>query len=502
MKVTTMQENRRDTDGDEGLAFLIVVVVLVAVMVVLATTLFRVALHNNTTASRMVGQGQALQAAEAGIDMAYQAIEAVTLASETVAKHKVPCGPLTGTLGSTPGRSTYTVTMTYYKYKTATNPSATTLATASCTTTSPLKVVRVKLTATGNNFGQTVKVTSRANVAPVNAFASSIFVNGSLTISGSNSSISGNPVYVHTGTLTCRGGGKTFASVLVFGKVTAGGNCWIGGVLEATKTISISGSAHLGGTVISTTGKITATGGSISGSLFAKGTITVATKSAFTTTHTVTGSTVRYTINATDSALVPPVKQPWPDLTWTTMTWSKLKYKTYTPGSTCTAAKVDIQKANSAATAGYVGIAVQTSCPISIKTLSLNLAQSLAVFTSAGVTFEKNASVADSSSAHHTLFLVVPTGSSCSGGNGGITIHGSVATGISTLIYSPCTVTVQGTSTIPSGEIYAKTLTMNGNLTLGTATFSIYTTSSTEISLGIDYERQITCPPTYHHCNA
>ena len=497
----TTSDRSRPTDrtrGDEGLAFLVVVVVIALVMAVLTATLFRVALDNISTSSRMVGQNQALQAAEAGIDAAYAQIESVTLGSTTAAKHSLPCGPMTGKLGSSPARSSssiYTVTFSYYKYATATHPTPANLSAASCTRTSPMRIVQVLLTSTGTDSGQTAKVTSQAHIAPVNAFDSSISVNGSFTLSDSNSSISGSPVLVRRGTLRCRGGGSAYASVLVFGKVTVGGGCVINGSLEATTSISVTGArATIGGTVISTTGSITAKTAekTISGSLFAKHTITVTRPTTFTAPHTVTGSTVQYTISATDLALVPPTKPPWPNLTWKTVNWATLKYKTYTPSS-CTTATTDIKLADSAAASGYVGIAVKTTCKITIASLGVKLAQSLAIVTGAGITF-KNASISDSSTAHHTLLLVVPTGSTCSAtpSNGNIAISSAtVASGISTLIYTPCAVTIQGTSTFPSGTIYATSLILNGNLTIGPATFTLTGVSTTRISVGIVYEREL-----------
>jgi hypothetical protein len=490
----TTSDRSRPTDrtrGDEGLAFLVVVVVIALVMAVLTATLFRVALDNISTSSRMVGQNQALQAAEAGIDAAYAQIESVTLGSTTAAKHSLPCGPMTGELGSSPARSSssgYSVTVTYYKYTTATHPTPANLSPANCATTSPLHIVQVLLTSSGTDSGQTATVTSQAHIAPVKVFDNSIFVNGLLTLSGSNLSNSGNPVLVRTGQLTCQGGGSAYSSVLVFGTVTAVGHCTINGALEATKSILVTGaSATIGGTVISTTSSITATTAAktISGNLYAKSTITVKTPAQF-----------MYTISATDSALVPPTKPPWPNLTWKTVNWATLKYKTETP-TTCQQAVTDIKLANNAATSGYVGIAVQipATCPkITIKSLGLNLAQSLAIVTTKGINFETNASISNSPSTHHTLFLIVPTRSTlstCSPTNGDITIHGSVATGISTLIYTPCAVTIQGTSTFPSGVIYAKSLTLHGNLTIGPATFTLSGVSSTQISVGIVYEREL-----------
>ena len=499
--ILTRRVHRHGCDADdEGLAFILVVVVIASVMAVLAATLFHVALDNISTSQRMVLQEQALQAAEAGVDLAYQGIEAVTLASSTTGLHHVLCAPpttpLKGTLASAPSRSTYTVTVKYYKYATATHPTPTVLTTASCKTT-PIDLVRIVVTARGRDLTQTATVTSQANIAPVNPFANSVFVNGSMTLRGSNSSVGGQTVYVHTGTLTCNGGGTIYGSVTVFGKVTASGTCSIAGALEATTSISLGGTASIGGTVISTTGSITVqgTGVKVSGSMYARGAITISSTTWYNNyiaTHTVTGINVNYTINPTETGLVRPVKEAWPDLTWTSVDWAKMHYKVVTAGSTCTTVKNTVLSAKTPATTGYVGVALNTTCSVQFTSITKNLvlAQSLVVFSTKGITVTKNAQIIDSSTARRTLFLVVPTGTSCTGTNGNISIHGTIGTGIATLLYSPCTVTVQGTSPIKEGKIYAKSLIMNGNMTLGTVTFTLVGLSSTQVSVGIDFERQ------------
>ncbi len=485
------------SEEDDGLVFIVVVVVIASVMAVLAATLFHVALDNISTSQRMVTQEQALQAAEAGIDVAYQGIEAVTLASSTTSLHHVPCGPLNGDLGSAPSGSRYTVTIKYYKYSTATNPTPTKLAAALCTTT-PIDLVRIVVTATGTDLTQTARVTSQANIAPVSPFANSIFVNGSLTLRGSNSSVGGQTVYVHTGNLTCNGGGTVYGSVIVFGTVTASGSCSIAGALEATTSISLGGKAAIGGTIISTTGGISVqgTGVTVSGSMYARGSITISSTKwyqNYKSPHTVTGMPVSYTINSTETALVRPTKQQWPYVTWATVKWATMHYEVVTAGSTCTKVKAAVLSAASPASTGYVGVAVDTTCQVKFTQITkhLVLAQSLAVFSTKGITVAKNAQISDSSSTRKTLFLVVPTGTSCESTNGDISIHGSIGTGIATLVYSPCTVTIQGTSPIKEGKIYARTLIMNGNMTLGTETFTLIGVKTTQVSVGIDFERQV-----------
>jgi hypothetical protein len=332
----------------------------------------------------------------------------------------------------------------------------------------------------------------------VSPFADSVFVNGSLTLRGSNSSVGGQTVYVHTGNLTCNGGGGIYGSVVVFGTVTASGSCSIAGALEATTSISLGGKAAIGGTVISTTGGISVqgTGVTVSGSMYARGSITISSTKwyqNYKSPHTVTGMAVSYTINPTETALVRPVEEPWPGLTWATVDWAAMHYEVVTAGSTCTKAKAAVLSAKNPAGTGYVGVAVDTTCHIRFTKITKNLvlAQSLAVFSTAGITVASNAQISDSSSTRKTLFLVVPAGTSCESTNGDIFIHGSIGTGIATLVYSPCTVTIQGTSPIKEGKIYAKTLNMNGNMTLGTETFTLVGVEATQVSVGIDFERQV-----------
>ncbi len=513
---------RRPGRGDEGVAFLVVVIAIGAVMAVLATTLFRAALDNVTTSSRTVEEGQALQAAEAGVDSTYRQI-----ASASTLAH-MPCGPITGTLGSAPSRSSYKVSIEYYATSTALSCEASALKTAD----------RVQLASTGADLTQTALVLSAAHVAPsfrAQVFDDAIFVTGDLTWQGADTLFGGKNVYVN-GTLSCSGSGTVYGNVTVIGNATLSGACPINGQLEATGNITIGGSAVVGGTVISTTGTITITGNpTVSGSMYAHGTITIKTtnwKAAYLATHTVTitgtRTTVKYTINQTYTWLTPPAKQTFPAVNWTPTGWAAKGYAVVTAGSTCKAAYAAIYSAHTATAKPQ---AVYTTCQITIPPHStycpswqkyycpqIPLAHTLAIVSTAGITLKTSGAKPQNiytTGGKHTLFFIVPshvwtstkgtTGAalSCTGGNGAITVRGTVGPTVNTLVYSPCSVKISGASSTQSGELATKTFTADGGMSFGEGAVTVPGSSGGGVTggnptVGILYERE--CSGSVLHC--
>lgn len=485
------------------MAFILVVVAIALVMTVLTTTLFHVSLDNVSTSARMVGQNQALQAAEAGVDSAYQQIEASTSLAA------MPCASVTGSLGSAPGTSTYTVTFTYYAtLATQLSPLA---CTPSSSTNPSLKTARgVKLTSVGRDLADSATVQSAANIATPDStspFNESIFVNGGLNLQGGGAFVGGiNNIYLN-GALTCQGGAAVDGSVVVFGKVKTAGDCSIAGELTATTSITIGGSAVVGGTITSTcspsqtcTPGIAVSGTpTISGSMYAKSTITVTTNwlTTYEAFHTVTvGGTeepVQYTINQDMTALVPPPKKTFPHYDWTATAWSAAGYviEPSTPAK-CTTVTNDLAAISTATTP----VVIYTTCKVTLPTIRLS--HSLAIVSTAKITL-KNSSTITTAGGQHLLYLDVPatsltSGKTCSTSHPTITLSGTIGTTVPTFIYSPCHVKISGNTTIKSGKVYAGSqLTIDGSITMGSVTFTPPGQKSVpgNPSVGVVYEREL-----------
>ncbi len=508
-RLVPAQRTEHTTNGDpdraaeEGMAFLIVVVVISLVMAVLAATLFRVALDNVSTSSRMVQQNQALQAAEAGIDLAYRKIQSATSLAA------MPCTTgthaIAGTLGGAPARSTFTVTLTYYS-------TLTPLTSLSCTGASPTNAslkgaTAVRLTSLGRDVAQTAKVQSEANISTpdkTGVFHESVFVNGSLSLQGGGSFVGGNNNVYLNGTLTCRGSSSVDGSVVVFGNVNTSGGCSIAGEVEATKAITLSGSAVVGGTLTSTCAPATPTCAvgisvsgtkvSVSGSMYAKSAIHIGSsswKTRYLAPHTVTvGGTqvqVQYTINSNMTSLATPTRETFPPLNWSATGWKTDGYTVET-ASTCAALKAMLSTIGSATSS----VAIYTACAVTIPTISL--AHSLAIFSTASISIKQSDTIS-SKTSHHTLFLVVPTTSdkTC-GSNVTVTIGGQILTTVTTFVYAPCHVKIAGTGTIKSGKIYSgQQLTVDGSINMGSATFTPPGAGAVRASpvIGLIYEREL-----------
>ena len=138
--------------GDEGLAFLVVVVALGAALAILMTTLFYTAGDNISSESNTVEQAQALQAAQSGINLTYRTIAT----TPTVAD--LPC-VVSGPLGSSPRVSSYTVAITWFSTAAAASP-----ITCSGGKVGSATPQAALLTSTGTDGIETVKMVSEALV--------------------------------------------------------------------------------------------------------------------------------------------------------------------------------------------------------------------------------------------------------------------------------------------------------------------------------------------------
>jgi Tfp pilus assembly protein PilX/cytoskeletal protein CcmA (bactofilin family) len=504
---------RRADSTDEGFGFIVVVIAIALVMAVLTATLFRVALDNISTSARMVDSNQALQAAESGIDMAYEQVEAssslsampcsatVTGTTLKLTRATGSTSTITDKLGSTPSTSTYTVSFSYFSTLTTQSSPLT------CTSANLANARGIRLTATGTDLTETATVQSEANIATpqkTSPFNQSVFVNGALNLQGGGSFVGGNNNIYLNGTLTCRGGAAVDGSVVAFGKVKTGGGCSIAGEVTATTTITIGGSAVIAGTITSTcpptkcaTGISISGNPTVSGSIFAKSAVTIATgtwKTKYlTTAHTVTvggkPTSVYYTINAYMTGLVTPPKKTFPTYNWTATLWTSSPH-TYTVKTTlsCSALSSYLTTTVPVAT---TRIAIYTSCSVTLP--SMKLAHSLAIFSTAGITLKNSHSI--TASARHTLFLIVPTtaNKTCSSSTT-VTVRGTTGTTVPTFIYAPCHVKIAGTGTIKSGNVYAgKQLTIDGSITLGSVTPTLphKISNGGNPVLGIVYEREL-----------
>lgn len=479
--------------GDErGFGMLVAVIILSLILAVVGLTIYNAAIDNVTTSAHGVQRDQALQAAESGIDMAYQKIASSSSLSTVPCSTTADPTPVTGTLGSAPSTSTYKVSFTYYTTLTSQTEIS------SCTARSSARAV--KLVSVGTDLRQSATVQSEAHLSAPNttreAFPDAIFTKGNLTLSGNTTINAATKTVYITGSLTCKGSNTSKAKqITVIGSVYIA--CPIPAVIRSTGTITVKVGKAITNTLY-TTKNITITGNKtctkIEGNLYAKGSITFTSTSCKNVfLSTLHSTTVRYAIHADDTSLVAPTKQTFPTVKWTTTgTTNGVAGWNLKPGwravsktviGCSTAYKYIGYAGNAYTTIGGVptakNLALFTSCKITFPTVAMR--RSLAVFSTGGFTIKGNTKVSKATGVGPlTLFIVVPsykngTGPGTafpSGATCGANIKESgtptIASAINTLYYTPCSITITGTSGIQEGELYAgTTLTPVGTMTIG-----------------------------------
>jgi len=489
---------------ERGQAVLVTVLIIALVLAAVGAMLFRAAVTDSTLTGHSVAKGQALQAAQAGVSAAYAAINTGPVSS-------APCR-VTGTLGSAPSKSSYTVTVTYYRV-------ATTSALAneiSCTTTAQtVKTAReLEIRSVGTDLGEKSTMLSEADLSPPSlsgtVFGDAISVNSAVSLSSADAfNVTGHAIFT-TGSATCGGGGDIHGTLVVVGTISLSGGC------------SISGSAVAGGEVTVPSGSPSVAGKLISTSSTKNPGIDIA---GDPTLHTMlAGASIVYPtwwtpargseVVQDDTSLTPPPPQTFPTIHWTAAGWEAKGYTVVAtsstpnkPLATCAKAYAAIYAAN---TATAKGEAVYTSCDIAIPppshadcpnneyTCVLTLKRNLAIFSTAGFVV-RTAGKVDVSTATagvtRDLALIVPTGTSCTSQNGLITVKGTIGANVDALVATPCTVTMSGSAHITAGEIYAGHFTPDGGMSYGLpltipgASGGSQTTTGPP-TVGIVYERE------------
>lgn len=459
------QERQR---GAEGFAVLVTVIILAVVLSTIGVVGAQVVVADSTTTLTNVNYQQALQAAQSGIDAAYQRIES----DDTVAT--APCGPAAvgGTLGSAPKASSYTVTTTYFQTLTAKTV-------MTCPKLAAGAVPKaVLLTSQGTDGTQTARMVSEADLAVSpfgTVFGDAAFIGAGFDISGADAFKTPTRTVFVTGNVTCGSGGSMTGTLVATGTMQLTGNCKIAGSADAGGKVSIpSGSPSVGTTLVSFS--TTTPGIDIAGNPTLH-TVEAKTKVSYPSWWLKTHPSAH--IVQDDSSLGSLPSQTFPTVKWTPSGWAADGYRVVVADATCGQAYKAMFAMHTAATATGTAkpVAVYTTCKITLPQTHTNcpawartiyyctqlvLHRSLMVFSTAGFSFPTPTKVTSSpTGASVQLGLIVPTDTaagtavSCGGGNGDINMTGKIGTGVDTLFFTPCSVSMTGAASVVEGEIYA-----------------------------------------------
>jgi Tfp pilus assembly protein PilX len=463
---------------DRGQAVLVAVILVSLVMTVVATTAYRTALDNQTNGGHAVAQGQAAQAAQAGLNAAYQRLHTMPLTTTCAT-------PVTGSLTSAGTTLSYSVTAQYFRTTTATD-------TITCSSVSAGgEVQAVELTSTGTDLADpahTMAMRSKATVSVASTsqiYSDSVFVDSNLTLSGADQFLGGttHTMYIH-GNLKCTGSAHVTETVVVTGNVTLSGRCSFSHNITAAGTIKVTtavvGSSNKTPTLrlqhtalISTstaTPDITISPGSpVIGAIRARTTVSYPawwTPPTPTETHT--------------AALQTPPAQSMPTVQWTATGWKKLGYNVVTAGATCAKAYHAIFGTSLTTTASR---AVYTSCHINLPATPssdcptyeqyycthVTLSRNLAIVTTGGFRMNGSSKIDASGTTTRDLSVIVPSGTTCTSNNNlTVSASGNVGSHVDTLFFTPCSMTISGAGNVSEGGIYAGSFAPVAGMAFGT----------------------------------
>ena len=510
------QEGRcRDEDGLVALA---VSLAVSAVLFLTGLLAFQMAGNNQSESSLRRIQAMALDAAEGGLDRAYQSIQSASSANQ------LPCGSaaLTENLSTQPAKSSYLVSITYDSTVPVTSGALTCpSAGGDLTSAQAASVIATGTTGAGTALATNQYMEALLKITPGSTtgsvFDQAVFSNLSMT--GSNNPTiyghNGNDGNLYTnGSVVCGNGFLVQGSVSAAGSFTGTNNCTVDGTVTTVGNISMANHTTIGGNAIST-GSSGCTSPSTQGNITMGDNSSVAQSAYAYCSITLGGSaSVGQNVVPNDSALSSQSVQtsesfpsvPMPSTASVAADWTAAGYTNQITDNNCAASGVYKDISNmSTATAPTV---IMTSCALSwTGNSSVSINQNLAIFSTGGFSLANNTTFQSASSTLHQLFLLVPsivgsTTTTCTSGQPGITFSNntSFATTLDVLDYTPCTLTISNNST-GYGQVYAGTLNATNlfsahfvpmSLPGGAATGGGQSASFTLIA--VVYERQLSSP--------
>ncbi len=486
--------------GEEGVA-LITALLVMMVTSTLAIAAFYVSLHSSSSSSIYQSRVKSIDAAQAGINLAYSQLQSSSLATFSSSSSCSISGSL-ATSGSNATTADYQVSISYYSSLPASG-------TGSCpfvSSTSNPYPVAAEITSSGylaSAPSNKRTMQSLVDLTPAPVFNNAIFSNSSLAI-GNHLSLSGSSsnnanIYVNQN-FTCSNNATIGGNVFVpsaSGTATLSNSCNVNNNVWSTGDINLAGTANIGGNAISSSGSISLTNNSsITGNASAAGTVNVSSPA------TVSGNIYNH------ATLAAPPSQPFPQLSYSSAynSWVNAGY-TLNPTTSCSAAKTLINgwygPGGTPPTTGtgkeLVVINTSTGCTLSFSNKTvLSVLHSLAVITNGSISISQNFNASSADGLAHQIAFIVPSTTDCSTG-GNITIGQSVTfnSPLSTFFYTPCTspgaITIGGHFT-NSGTMYGGNIKLNNLFTMTYVSPSVPGAPppvSNSFNVDIVYQREI-----------
>ena len=412
---------------DERGAMMVVAILVSMVLLTLSVYATKLAIHENTMSGYDRARVTSIAAAEAGIDWMWSTINRASPQS-------LPCtNPATGTVGSAPIGSTYSVQAKWY------NASGTLM---NCPLSmSPPYPSSGLLTSTGTAAGVSRKMQSFATLTPITGGIGAAMLSQGATDLAQNFQL--NPlttldadIYINTGDLNITNSPIVYGNIYVpAGNYSQANGSFIKGNVWANGSVQVNQPAQVGGDVTSSTSSLSGTG-TIAGSMRAGTTIA----------SSLVGSGTR-TPNSPQGA---PPSMPFPYVCWSAVSpncsaqsadWTTAGY-TVNNYADCTSAKTALTTTTFNAD---TVIRINAVCSLSISQSDvINFTKNLAIFTNGSITMA-NLNNWNGVVGKNLYFIVnyQSTSMNCASGSYDITTgQNSNFNNVAVSFYSPCNVNI------------------------------------------------------------
>lgn len=450
---------------ERGVA-MVVALLVTFVVLLLSTGVLAMAVHNSEQSGYDRNRVQSVSAAEAGLNKGYAYL------TKPPGGLSALSGSLTGTVGSGPGGSTYTATLTYYADTTGTQvmippfsntnyPRSVLISSLGTGTGRAPRTMEtfIELTAVYAGFEGAIvsnSTTTFANRFTLNGFQGydgNVYVlNGDFLAPSGLEAIKGS-VYVSAGSASLATQGHVYGTVWAANNVT----------LNHPQAI-VDGDLKASGLGVGS-GSITVASGSASG------------KGYYCTT--VSGaSNIAGGVQQTCS-LGPPPSQVFPQIKYVPSEWSSNvpPYTNVQTFTSCTAARDYIQNTGAYAGTGFSGrtvgatvVFINATCPLEMtNNATILLNDNLAIITQGGVTLNNQTTWSGQSGTKYMHVISAypnagspscPTQDVAFGNNTNFDSH------VATIVYSPCKVTMNNNNTAFQGQVIGQQVEIGNNFNM------------------------------------
>jgi len=463
------------------------ITVMLTSMVVIGLSLTAVQLSQHGLSSTATDRKriQAVDAAEAGLDITLAALQANPYPT-------LPC-TVAGTLSDVPTTASYSVAITYYP---TFPPSGAPLTCASGVSAQPAAAELASTGDTQSAVGGKRQMDALVKLSPVagssSGFNRAIFsdqgpvLNNTLTING----YSGQDGDIYSnGNVTCNNAATVHGSVYTQGTAFLNNGCNITVDLYAKGNLTTNNASSIGHDAISSQGNISLGNTStVSHDATAKG--------------TNTGGTVTGQRRSNQTGIPDPPTASLPTLNWNAAAWTSAGYTLVDEGTNCTQAHNDIATMNTA-TVNTV-YRITGSCQVTwTNNETVTVARDLAVVADGGFlwnnSFKLKSSVAG---LKHKVWWIVPSdavtvSSPCQSSDGGV--HDMLANNansstsdITVFFYTPCNISMNNAIS-GGGQIYGGRVKINNAFTLNYVPADIpgaASATTTLYTVAISYKRE------------